>query len=113
MAQKPQSQMSYRPGKMSEGDEFILRELYEEITNLRTDLAMDVDGGPKKRILELTIQNDAQQDEINALKAAQLVSEANINKLQEAIQTLAAKLDAEDVVDIDTDYLATANSKLF
>ena len=113
MAQKPQSQMTYTPGKMSEAAEFVLRELYEEMTNLRSDLSMDVDGGPKTRILELTIQNDAQQDEINELKAAQMINEETISKLQLAVQALAAKLDAEDVTNLDTNYLSTTNGQLF
>jgi len=114
MSQKPQSQMSFRPGEMSEESEFCLRELYEEITNLRVDLDMDgASGGPAKHLLELTMQNDALTDQVNSLLAAQLINESTISKLQEAVQALAAKLDAEDVVDIDTDYLAVANSKLF
>ena len=113
MSQKPQSEMSFRPGKMSEGDEFILRELYEEINNLRAALDINVDGGPKARILELTTQNDNLQDEVNDLKAAQLINEANISKLQVTIQALAAKLDTEDVTNLDQDYLIQTNNNLF
>jgi len=114
MSQKLQSEMSFRPGKMSEESEFCLRELYEEITNLRVDLDMDGgSGGPVQHLLALTMQNDALTDQVNALLAAQTINEATISKLQEAVQALAAKLDAEDVTNMDTDYLATANDKLF
>jgi superfamily I DNA and RNA helicase len=113
MPQKLQSQMSFTPGKMSEGDEFVLRELYEEITNLRAELCMDKDGGPNKRIQELIVQNDAQQDEINALKVAQNVNEEIISKLQASVQSIAAKLDAENVTNLDTDYLLTVNEDIY
>jgi len=113
MARKPQNEMSFRPGKIAEGDEYVLNELYSEINALHAALGMDKGSDPKKQILELMMQNDTQQDQINELKAIQMINESAISKLQEAIQALAAKLDAEDVTNLDSDYLTNINTKLF
>lgn len=113
MAQKPQSEMYYKPGKMSEEVEFALREMYEEVENIHQALDLTVDGGPKRRILELTHKNDALQNEVTTLKMAQAVLEGCILKLQTTLIALTAKLDAENVTNLDTNYSSTINTKLY
>lgn len=86
MAKKPVD--SYNPAKMSEDAEYV----YKECTTNINILAEKIETMP-----------------IEEMHDSLVAMSETIQKLKTAITLLCAKLDAEDVDNLDTDYTTTIN----
>lgn len=111
MAQKPIHEMSHKPGRMSEDADYALMEMKEgfafidkldlpKIKNQLSDLIKDY----QFRIVDQTSISEIVQS-IN-------ICQSKIDKLTEAILTLAQKLDVENVTNLDTNYETIVQEQL-